>query len=154
MGKREIKPPSDAVAGQNYQYLDLPKSMEECFYDLELIEFKAVDSKFFAVFKVLDTDTKVKKGAEISHQLDPFQKFAETYFWRDLFNIYLTTRGREATKDAIEDLKPKHKKILKRMEEGAGVGGSCKCTIESYAGEDGERKTKKSWEPLGAADEG
>jgi hypothetical protein len=148
---KKIKPPSDSVGAQQYQYIDLPSSMEDCYYDLELVEFKLSDdeSKYFAEFKVLDTDTKVRKGSSVSHSMDPYQKWAETYFWRDVFTIYLVTKGKEASKELIDALKPKHQKILDKMVNGQGVGGCCTARLKAYE-KDGERKYSRSWEPLSA----
>lgn len=151
MAKR-IKPPNkETVAGKTFVYLDLPKSMEDCFYDLELTEFKLTENedKYVAVFKILDTDTRLKKGTEINHLLDPYQKFAETYFWRDVFNIYACVRGKEPTKELLETLANKHQKVLDKLADGAGVGGSCTCRIRSYE-KDGKLRTQKTWEPLSA----
>lgn len=149
---KKIKAPNKAtVASKTYTYLDLPKTMDDCFYELELKEVKLTDNedKYVAVFEVLDTDTKVRKGTEISHLMDPYQKFAETYFWRDIFNIYCVTRGKEPTKERLEVLADKHQKTLDKLVDGAGVGGQCRVDIRSYE-KDGERKTQRTWSTMSA----
>lgn len=149
---KRIKPPNkETVASQSYTYLDLPKSMEECFFDLELVEIKLTDNedKYAAVFKVLDTDTKIRPGTEVSHLMDPYQKFAETYFWRDIFTIYAVCRGKEADKELLEKLADKHETILEKLTDGAGVGGSCTVRMRRYE-KDGKSRTQKTWAPLSA----
>ena len=154
----KIKGPNqETVAGKNFIYLDLPKSMDNCTYDLELVEIKMNDDedKYIAVFKVLSTDTKVKVGSDISHMMDPFQKFADTYFWRDMFTIYLVVRGKEPTKERLEALAAKYadsKKALKFLDkliadEFKMVGGTCTCAIRSYEKDD-KRKTVREWSTL------
>jgi hypothetical protein len=147
---KDIKAPNKkSLASTSYVYLDLPKGMDECFYDLELAEFKMTkeENKYVAVFKVLDTDTKVRKGTMISHLMDPYQKFAETYFWRDVFTIYATCRGKEPTRELLEKLADKHQAILDKLIDGKGVGGSCNVQIRSYE-KDGKTKTQKTWAVL------
>lgn len=151
MSKR-IKPPNkDTVAGKNYTYLDCPKSMDECYYELELLDCKLTDNedKYVCVFKVLETDTKVRPGTEISHMMDPYQKFAETYFWRDMFTIYAVCRGKEADEKLLKKLSDKHEAILAKMVDGAAVGGTCVCHIKSFEKE-GRMRSIKTWEPLSA----
>lgn len=163
MAKKMKTPNQDTVAGKAYQWLDLPKNMENCTFDLQLKEFKLkeeTEDKYFAVFEVLETDTKVKKGSSISHAMDPFQKFAETYFWRDVFTIYLVTRGKEATEGRIKKLAAKYdtpdlcKEFLQNMvdNEFGCIDGSCTVDIRSYEKDD-KRKTAKEWTPLSPDEE-
>ena len=83
-------------AGEKHIYLHIPDGMAECVFDLEFLAFKYVDEKdfFVAEFKVIATDTPVKAGKTISVVLNPRQKLAEVYFYRDLYNIRLALRGR------------------------------------------------------------
>lgn len=157
MAKKIKAPNQETVAGKNYLYLDLPRDMDNCSYDLEFKEFKLTDNedKYVAVFEVIDTDTKIKKGADISHMMDPFQKYADTYFWRDIFTIYLTTRGKEATEARIKKLAAKYDNPAACMEflqnmvdnEFGCIGGTCNCSIRSYEKDD-KRKTAREWTPL------
>jgi len=152
---KKIKGPNkETVASKNYIYLDLPTSMDDCFYDLKLKTVKLTENedKYVAVFEVLDTDTKVRKGAEISHMMDPYQKFAETYFWRDIFTLYCVTRGKEASEENIKPLVDKSDKILEKVtsEDFKGVGGACTCRITSYTNKEDQRKTRREWSPLDA----
>lgn len=155
MSKKIKGPNRDTVAATNYQYLDLPKSMEECFYDLELVDFKLTENedKYVAVFKILDTDTKLRKGTEISHMMDPYQKFASTYFWRDVFTIYCVCGGKEADKEHIDALVDKSSKVLARLTNGKRTGGSCTVRMRRYEGKDDKPRTHKDWAPLSESED-
>lgn len=147
----KIKKPSDSVGGGNFVYADLPKSMDECFYEMKLVEFKLTqnEDKFAAVFECVDTDTKVRPGQEISVMLDPSQKFAETYFWRDLYSITIALRGKSVTAKRLSKysakyydtlVKPKH--IIAFMEEL--IGSTLRLDIVRFE-KDGEPRTAKTW---------
>ena len=149
----KIKRPSDSVGNQKYEWLNCPKNMDECFYDLEFVkcEYNEEKRKYYVTFKILDTDTRLKKGSEVSYTLDPYQQFAETYFWNGVFYIYLVCRGREISKEAVEKLKPKCDAILAKLsaEDGPCVGGACSVRIRRFE-KDGKDKTDWSWAPLSA----
>jgi len=150
MSPRIPKPNKDGLTGKQYQYLDLPKSMEECYYELELVKFDETDKgdKFAAEFKILDTDTRLKGKA--SELLDPGQKYAETYFYRTLFSIVCALENKELTKKRVSKLSKKRKELIADLTDGKYDGKTCRLDITSL-GEDedsGRRKTKKIWSAL------
>jgi hypothetical protein len=149
----KIKKPSSSVGGGNYQYLDLPESMDDCYYVLRLTEFKLSQNadKFFAVFEVLETDTKVKPGQEVSLVLDPNQQFAETYFWRDLHSVVLALRGMKVTSKRLVATAEKHtddllkaKAIIKYASKY--VGNTCRVDIVRFE-KGGKSRTARKWAP-------
>ena len=153
---KKIKPPNrDGIkAGKRYAYLDLPEGMSECFFDLKLLEVKELESDNIAcVFEVLDTDTKARVGSEINLMLYPFQRFAETYFWKEVYALNIVLRGKQITQKRIDKLHDNYKGALKALKNGDFVDGTCRCTISRYTGRDDQDKTARNWEPLESDDE-
>lgn len=156
---RKIKPPKQDAVGPRKQFKSLtkPESMEDCFYDLELQECKEIESKdgdtlIVAEFKVLDTDTKVKVGSSVSHFMNPYQKLAEVYFWRDVLALNITLKGKTITKKRIAKLCEDHKAALQTLLDGDRNGGTCRCVIESYTKKDGTPGSQKRFELMEATE--
>lgn len=162
MGKKLKAPNADSMKpSRKFQYLDCPKDEAQCYYDLELAEWKYIEdaSKFVAEFKIIDTDTKLSAGSIASQMLDPYQDFAETYFWKDIFALSITLGGKSISEKRIAKLlKVYSPKYLKSLDEDAlvadlqerfdaRVGGQVKLTIQRYE-KNGKSKTSKLWEPL------
>ena len=138
-------------AGEKHIYLHIPDGMAECVFDLEFLAFKYVDEKdfFVAEFKVIATDTPVKAGKTISVVLNPRQKLAEVYFYRDLYNIRLALRGKTPSGAARDKLAAKQdtsvEGILKVLE---GLEGrECRAVLERYTNKLGEPARSTSWLP-------
>jgi hypothetical protein len=167
MGKK-IKGPSSKGLGpsKQFQYLNIPDGEIEVYYDLQLKEFKYIEdaSKYVAVFAITATDVeKYKVGSEVSVLLDPYAEFAETYFWRDLFAMVITSGGKEITDKRIEKLREKCAELVadlqkKRIDDDAyvaaitellqsKVGGESRCTVKRFE-RNGKQKTMQVWEPL------
>ena len=125
MGKKIKAPNAQSMKpSRKFQYLDCPKDENECFYDLRLTDFKFIEdaSKFVFEFEVLDTDTKLKVGSSASQLIDPYQDFAETYFWKDVFALSITLKGKSITEKRIAKLmKVYSPKYLKSLDEDAMV---------------------------------
>lgn len=149
--------------GKKFQYLDCPKDEDQCYYDLRLVDFKWIEdaSKFAFEFEILDTDTKLKVGSTASTLLDPYQDFAETYFWKDVFALSITLKGKAISEKRIAKLlKVYSPKYLKSLDEDGMVedltarfadriNGEVKLTIERRENKYLKIKTYKTWEPLG-----
>lgn len=159
MAKRIKKPTKDSVrAGKQFTYLNCPKNMDSCFYELELKELKETEQgdKLVFVFNVISTDTKEREGTEISHLLDPFQKFAETYFWREVFGLCITLSGKEIEQERIDKLRKRLNKIecesIAEIIEfaeanGCEVGRCARAKFKRF-NKDGKDKTRLDWEPM------
>ena len=147
---KKIKAPNrEGIKPSNqFQYLDIPKDQDSCFYNLKLVEFKYIDEadKYVAEFEVLDTDTKQHIGSKVSHMMDPFQKFAETYFWKDIFALHITLKGKAITQKRLDALLEDHEAALKVLSSGKRNGCVCRCSIKRYT-RDGKDKTMRTWEP-------
>jgi hypothetical protein len=152
---KKMKGPGEIKVSKQYAYLDLPKDMEECFYELELQEVKEIGEvgNIAFVWNVLDTDTRVKVGSEINLVLYPFQKLAHVYFWRELLSLQLVLRGKDVTQDNMDKVVPKAKKILKKFMDGEYNERSARLEIKSYNNEAGDAKTRRNWLVIGGKDD-
>lgn len=146
------KPSKEINAGKQFQYLDLPKTMDDCYYAITLDSFGLTknEDKLAAEFKIDDTDTKLKGKGSIL--LNPSQKFAAIYFWQELFNIHLALAGKQATDKRMKKLAKKFRNpdidaVIELLTEQ--IGQSCHLAIVLRADDDGGefRKTKKLWTP-------
>lgn len=148
---RKLKGPGELKVGKKFQYLDLPKNMEECFFDLELQEVKELDSGNIAFeWTVIDTDTKVKVDSIISSMLYPFQKLAEVYFWKELFAIAIALEGKEFTQKRVDKKKRVYKKVRKAFmnNDEKYIGQRARCVLKTRIKEDGETTVDRVWEAL------
>jgi len=144
------KKPGEIKVGQKFQYVELPKGMDECYYELELKEVKELDSGNEAfVFEIMDTNTKQKVGSETSCILNPNQKLASIYYFKEMFAIHCALNGKEFTQKRVDKMTAKYKTIKKSfLASEEHVGKRAKLVIESYENKDGETKTRRTWEPL------
>lgn len=148
---RKLKGPGELKVGKKFQYVDLPKNMEECYFDLELQEVKELDSGNIAFeWTVIDTDTKVKIDSTISSMLYPFQKLAEVYFWKELFAIAIALEGKELTQKRIDKKKAAYKKVQKAFmnNDEKYIGKRLRVSLKTRLNDDGETRTDKTWEPI------
>lgn len=149
--ERRRKGPGDVKVGKKFAYVDLPDNMEECFYDLELLEVKELDTGNIAFeWLVLDTDTRAKIDSEISSVLYPFQRLAEIYYFRELFAIETALAGKKLTQKRIDKLKDSWQSIEEALlnNDKKYIGRRARCVIKSRIGEDGKARSDRYWELL------
>lgn len=156
---RKMKKPGDIKAGANIRYLDIPDDMPDCYFECEFVEAKEVGEKgnIATVWRVTDTDTNISTGTEGNFMLFPFQQHAETYFWREVFGMVISLRGKSVTQERLDKLKSKTNKALSKDPDNAleyvlgllneYTGKSARCTIERYTGKDEKSRTRRKWEP-------
>jgi len=146
----KYRKPSDRVDAKQYIYLNIPKNMDSCFYKLEFLESKENDKgeKLVLVWKVLETDTNVEVGSEISQMLNPNQEFAETYFWTELFNTVIAARGKKPSDKRRAKLKPKHENILDKALKNTLIekGTTVQVSYERFE-KKGKSRTAQDWQP-------
>lgn len=147
---KKQKPPGDIKVGKQYAYLDLPNGMDECFFNLELVEVKEVgeDGNIAYVFTVLDSDTKVKPDTTINHLMRPFQKLASIYYYKDLFSLRIAIGGKEVTQARVDKLVDKWETVQKAFLDGKHNGKRVRATIQGYLNKDSKPSTRTNWEPL------
>jgi hypothetical protein len=147
---KKQKPPGDIKIGKQYAYLDLPSGMDECFFNLELVEVKEVgeDGNIAYIFTVLETDTKVKVDSTINHIMRPFQKFAHIYYYKDLFSLRVAISGKEVTQARVDKLVAKWKAVQQSFLDGNHNGKRVTAKIRDYLNKESESKMQLSWEPL------
>lgn len=132
-------------------YLGIPKDMQDCVYNLRLVDFKFVEEKTFFVveFEVLATDTPIKAGKIVSKVLDPNQKLAATYFYRELYDIRQALRGKVPSGKVRDKLAAKQDTSVEgilAVLEGL-EGRECRALFERYTNKDGAEKYSTSWLP-------
>lgn len=147
---KKIKGPGEIKVGKKFAYLRLPDGMEECFYDLELQEVKEVGEQgnIAFVWIIIDTDTKAKVDSTINGMLNPFQKLAHIYFWKELFSIALALQGKEITQKRVDKLTKKHDQVRKDFMSNSDkyIGKRARCVLSTRVNDDGDTKVDRTWE--------
>jgi hypothetical protein len=122
MSKSFSRPSEGSAKGSNETpSLVLPDGLNECVYQVEFreIEWKEGVSKksakpyaFYVLRFVVDaTDTNIKAGSKIEKTLNPTQAFADTYFYREMFDLIAALRGVNPTDETRAKLRNKINKL-------------------------------------------
>lgn len=141
--------------GAAHVYLSIPEDMQDCLYDLEFKALKYVPEKMFFVaeFKVLATDTPIKAGKIASKVFDPTQEHADTYFWRDLYDLRTALRGKQPNARIREKLAAKQADTsvdgVLALLSGC-EGRECRLVYERYTNKQGKDKYATTWQPTDA----
>jgi len=159
-GKSRLPPlPNGGLkARKTFQYLEIPKAMDRCYYLCKVGEVKIVENKenveqLCVNCEILATDVEgVKVGSEASKML-PLQGKGSLYFWSNFATMCLAFCGVEATDEELAKFEEEREVTFSEVStEGSLNGLIAWCKFRRGMNGEGKPTYYSDWEVASEAD--